>query len=420
MHLLFETVTKAIKNEHLRMALEKSTSVSIEKRNAQVTEIPDFEKLRETSSQIREKSVLNLRHLLKTFVQNAKSKGFRVHFAQSANEACWIVYRILKDHNASNVVKSKSMTTEEIHLNEFLQNQGIRILETDLGEFIVQLAGEPPAHITAPALHKSRNEIAQLFQKHLNYEGGNKPAQLTRFARDYLRKMFLNAHAGITGANFLIAESGSIVIVENEGNARFTFTMPKLHIVVTGMEKIVERKTEVGKLLRLLAPSATGQRQTSYVSFINKPIDKDVHIVLLDNGRLNIADSTLFRDSMKCIRCGLCSLVCPVFQIVGGQTYLSPYSGPIGIIVTPLISQNPHNIALTSYLCTLCGRCNEVCPVKIDLTDLILKVRNTYGMKTLPVFPKFVVNTWSLLLKMYPRLPKFFHKVLQSRNLGKL
>ncbi len=405
MHQLTKAIEKALYDEALRKGLEKSTSVSIAKREQRVKEIPDFELLREKASRIKENTVKNIRILLKEFIFRAKSSGFQVHIAQTADEARRTIYEILREHHATTVIKSKSMTSEEIELNTFLESKGLSVYETDLGEFIIQIAGERPAHITAPALHKSRKEVAELFRKKLQYHGDDSPAHLTEFVRGFLRRVFLNADAGITGANFLVAKTGTIVVVENEGNARFTLTAPGLHIVLAGVDKLVNDWNDLYPLLRLLAPSATGQRQTSYVSFINKPLDREVHIVLLDNGRLEIAESPHFFQSLKCIRCGMCSLVCPVFQVIGGQSYLSPYSGPIGIVVSPLLNLPNHNVSLLPYLCTLCGRCVEVCPTKIDLVDLILKTRSNIGHTALPIIPKISVKAWKYMLNTKSVLP---------------
>ncbi len=377
-----QAIHRALTNSTLRRALEKSTSVSQDKRREALAQIPHWKALREEASRIRSESIRRLPEWVRRFTQQAKRNGMKVHYARTAEDARAWVLRILQEHGVRRVVKSKSMTTEEIGLNPALEAAGLEVLETDLGEFILQLAHEPPSHITAPALHKTRREIADLFRRTLGYAGPEDPEALTRFARDTLRQAFFRAEAGITGANFLIAETGSVVVVENEGNARLTLTLPPLHIVVAGIDKVIPRWQDAAPLLRLLAPSATGQIQTTYVSVISgpepdpaSPGPQEIHIILVDHGRSQIAAHPEFWEILKCIRCGACSLVCPVFQVIGGQTYGSVYSGPIGIVLSPLLFQEREDFQKLPFLSSLCGACRDVCPVGIDLPALILKAR---------------------------------------------
>ncbi len=378
-----DTIRQALRNPILQTALRKSTALSQQKRADAIAEIPEWEHLQHQASQIRAESVRHLAAWVRQFSERARQNGIRVHFASTAEDARAQILALLRAHGVRRVVKSKSMTTEEIELNPALERAGIQVVETDLGEYILQLAQEPPSHITAPALHKTREEIAALFRTSLGYTGPSDPEALTRFARETLRRAFLEAEAGITGANFLVAETGSLVIVENEGNARFTMTLPRLQIAVAGLDKVIPRWQDLAPLLRLLAPSATGQIQTTYISVIsgpepdpNLPGPEEIHLVLIDNGRSRIAQDPEFWEILKCIRCGACSLACPVFQLIGGQAYRTVYSGPVGIVLSPLLFPWREDLQSLPFLSSLCGACADVCPVKIDLPRLILLARS--------------------------------------------
>jgi L-lactate dehydrogenase complex protein LldF len=350
------------------------------KRTAAIASLPDFEGLREKASAARMNVLDNLRTYVDRFSQNATKAGAVVHHASDAVAAREIIAQVLKDHKVKMVAKGKSMVSEEIHLNPYLEKHGFEIVETDLGEYIIQLDGETPSHIIVPAIHKNRQQIGKLFADKLGVPYSEDPQVLTKIARKVLREKFLTADAGISGANFAIAESGSIVIVTNEGNGRMVTSVPPLHIALLTIDKMLPTLRELPTFIRLLPRSATGQAISTYVSIITgtrKPQEltgaKNLHIVLLDNGRSNINTGDC-REMLKCIKCGACMNVCPVYRTVGGHSYAATYPGPMGIILSTLLGglKSTHPLIDAS---TLCGACNEVCPVKIPLTDLIIKQR---------------------------------------------
>jgi L-lactate dehydrogenase complex protein LldF len=342
--------------------------------------LDDPARLREAGAAIRTNALARLPELLEEFERNVTAKGGQVHWARDAREARTLVGTILKEANATTVTKGKSMVTEEIALNSYLEEQGITPVETDLGEYIIQLRREPPSHIVAPAFHLRKEDVESSFRDaHKALSPGRnltERASLAAEARGILREKFLSADAGITGANFLIAETGSAVIVTNEGNGDLTRLLPPLHIVVTGIEKVVGTPDEASTLLRLLTRSATGQAITSYVTFASGPHhngDADgpraFHVVLVDNGRSEILGGPA-HEVLKCIRCGACLNHCPVYGVVGGHAYGAVYPGPIGAALDPALE----GIAQTHHLpdaSSFCGRCEEVCPVKIPLTRIM-------------------------------------------------
>jgi L-lactate dehydrogenase complex protein LldF len=290
------------------------------------------------------------------------------------------VLRIAKERNARSVVKSKSMVSEEIHLNYYLEKEGIRVVESDLGEYIIQLAGETPSHIIAPAIHKNRKQVAELFSKVAGRTLSDETTELCRFAREELRRKFLEADIGISGCNFAVAESGSVVLISNEGNARLTTTLPKVHIAIMGMERLVPTWRELDIVVSMLTRSATGQKISVYVTAMSGPrrpedIDgpEEFHLIVLDNGRSDIL-GTAYQEVLKCIRCGACLNVCPVYRQIGGHAYGGVYSGPIGAVLTPLL-QGYEEWQELPYASSLCGACTEVCPVKIPLHDLLIEHR---------------------------------------------
>ncbi|NNG48055.1 MAG: iron-sulfur cluster-binding protein, partial [Deltaproteobacteria bacterium] len=303
-----------------------------------------------------------------------------VHWAKDAAAAREIISGILKDRGAKTVVKSKSMVSEEIHLNAHLEKAGMEVLETDLGEYIIQLVGETPSHIIVPAIHKNRRQVGRLFAEKLGVEYTEDPQVLTKIARRAIREKFLNADAGLSGANFAAAASGSLVLFTNEGNGRMVTTVPPLHIAILSPEKMIPSLADLPTFIRLLPRSATGQSITSYVSVITgtrKPGEatgaKELHIVMLDNGRTEILSGEC-REILKCIRCGACMNVCPVYRTVGGHSYGWTYPGPMGIVLTTLLTGMAKSHPLVDAS-TLCGACDEVCPVRIPLVDLFLKLR---------------------------------------------
>ena len=352
-----------------------------EKRKKAIATVDDWEGLRDRARAIKDETLLELDTYLEQFAANAENAGAKVHWARDASEACAIVLQLIKDRGATNVVKSKSMVTEEIHLNKALEADGIQPIETDLGEWIIQLAGETPSHIVVPAIHKTKAQIAELFVGKVGIEKTEDVDVLTGAARRILRERFARAEIGISGVNFGVAETGTILILENEGNVRLTTSVPKTHIAVMGIEKIVPRLADLDVFLKLLPRSGTGQNLTAYQSLItgtkrnaNDEGPDEVHIVLLDNGRSRMLAHPVTRQSLACIRCGACLNACPVYQQIGGHAYGSVYPGPIGAVITPQLIGYSKARQLP-FASSLCGACREVCPVKIDIPELLLHLR---------------------------------------------
>ena len=374
-----ENTAQAVRNAALRAAMRNATGLFAVKRADAVSAVP-LEEWRDLASETRLQVLDNLADYVDRFARNAVKAGATVHRAKDTATAREIVGYLLKDQGIQRVVKSKSMISEEIHLNDFLEKQGITVLETDLGEYIIQLAREHPSHIIVPAIHKDRRQVGKLFADSLGCEYTDDPAILTRIARAKLRKEFLSAEAGISGANFAVADSGTIVIFTNEGNGRMCTSLPRLHIAVTSIEKIIPSLADLPKFIRLLPRSATGQILTTYMSMITgtRKIGeatgaKDLHIVLLDNGRSDIVAGE-YREMLKCIRCGACLNACPVYQTVGGHAYGSTYPGPMGIVLTVLLEGMERAHTLLDGT-TLCGACGDVCPVKVPLPKLLRRLR---------------------------------------------
>ena len=374
-------IREAVADPVLARNVVRATDTSSAHRRTVVAERPDWEALRARAGTLRAHVLTHLDTYLESFAANARARGAEVHAALDAEEARRIVLDLVRSRDCRRILKSKSMTTEEIELNPALEAQGFHPLETDLGEYIVQLAGEPPSHITAPALHRSAEQIRDLFQAEGVLAGrGAPPADreglatwLSLQAREHLRPRLLDADLGITGANFLVAETGTVVLVENEGNIRYTTTTPRLQIAVVGIEKVIPRLQDLATLLPLLTRSATGQRATTYTSLISGPLE-ELHVILLDAGRSALLRSEADRDLLRCIRCGACMNVCPVYRTVGGHAYGSPYPGPIGALVTPLLRGEPEDRELP-FLSSLCAACTEVCPVGIQLHGHLLGQR---------------------------------------------
>ncbi len=356
--------------------------------------LPEWEQLRETASQIKSHTMANLGRYLEQFEANARRLGVQVHWAGDAEEHNRIVLDILERHGATHIVKSKSMLTEECHLNPYLEQHGIEVVDTDLGERIVQFRKEPPSHIVLPAIHIKREEVGELFHEHLGTEAGaTDPKYLTEAARGHLRDKFMNAQVGITGVNFGIAETGGFVVCTNEGNADLGVSLPPVHIACMGIEKLVPRAGDLGVLLRLLARSATGQPITTYTSHFHGPIPGgELHVVLVDNGRSRIRANETFRESLHCIRCGACMNTCPVYRRSGGYSYDNTIPGPIGSVLGPLRDAPKH--ASLPYACSLCGSCTDICPVKIPLHDLLLTWRGEIAGRHLLPWTK----RWSMKL----------------------
>lgn len=351
------------------------------KRDKAAQALPEWETLREVASQIKMHTVTHLADYLEQFERNAKNRGATVHWARDAAEHNRIVLDILQRHKVARVVKSKSMLTEECHLNPFLEQHGIDVVDTDLGERIVQLRHETPSHIVLPAIHIKKEEVGALFHEQLGTDAGaTDPAYLTEAARGHLREKFLKADAGITGVNFAIAETGGFVVCTNEGNADLGVSLPNLHIACMGIEKLIPRAKDLGVFLRLLARSATGQPITTYSSHFHGPRSGgDLHIVMVDNGRSAVLARDEFRRSLSCIRCGACMNTCPVYRRSGGHSYNNTVPGPIGSILAPLQDSAKHSSL--PFACSLCGSCTDVCPVKIDLHHQLLAWRGELGRR---------------------------------------
>lgn len=369
----------AVEDETLRQAMRTATDTFTEKRAQGIFSLP-IEAWRDKASEIKLRVLDNLDNYVDLFAASATRAGAVVHRAYDAAAARDIVYHVLKDRGAKRIVKAKSMVTEEIHLNKHLEDRGMKVVETDLGEYIVQIADEPPSHILAPAIHKNRKQIGRLFADKLGVEYSEDPEVLTGVARKVLREEFLNADAGITGANFAVASTGSIALFTNEGNGRMVTTIPKLHIAVLTIEKIIPTLADLITFIRLLPRSATGQPLSSYLSVITGTRREgettgaeELHIVLVDNGRSRIAAGE-FREILKCIRCSACMNVCPVYRTVGGHAYGSTYPGPMGIILTVLLEGLEHAHTLLDAS-TLCGACREVCPVRVPIPHLLRELR---------------------------------------------
>lgn len=346
-----------------------------QKRDLAAHGIPEWEKLRDWASQIKNHTLSQLAHYLRVFEQNAKLNGVQVHWAKDGKEHNEIILQIIQANKIQKIVKSKSMLTEECHLNEFLGEKGISVVDTDLGERIVQFRKEAPSHIVLPAIHLKKEDVSDTFHEFLDTEkGNNDPQYLTEAARQYLREHFIASELAITGVNFAVAETGGIVVCTNEGNADMGAHTAAVHIACMGMEKIIPKAEHLGVFLRLLARSATGQPVTTYSSHFHKPrAGQQMHIVIVDNGRSRQLGRPDFRNSLKCIRCAACFNTCPVYRRSGGHSYHTAVAGPIGSILSPNLDMKSH--ADLPFASTLCGSCSNVCPVKIDIHEQLYKWR---------------------------------------------
>jgi len=401
---------KALQNAPLQAALRTAMVRFRALRISAVEEIPDWQALRQHAHDTKAHALAHLDRYLEQLERQVTGAGGVVHWARDADEARNLITR-LAGSSGRRVVKSKSMTTEEIELNDALQHAGCEVTETDLGEYLVQLAGERPAHIIAPVVHKSKEAIAALLSEKLGVPRYDDAQELTRVAREALRRKFLEADVGISGVNFAVAETGTIVVVENEGNARLATTLPRMHIAVMGIEKVIPRLADLDVFLTLLPRSATGQRMSSYVSFLTGPRrageadgPQELHLVLLDNGRTAIHADSSMRESLACIRCGACLNVCPVFERTAGHAYGSEYSGPIGAVLTPLF-EGLDVAGDLPFASSLCGACGEVCPVKIELPRLLLELRSrVVRQRGAPVAERLFVWGWVNAMKSARRL----------------
>ena len=362
--------------------------------------VPEWEALREAASAIKGHVLSRLADYLEEFERNAAQNGIQVHWARDGAEHNAIVHGLLAGRGVTRVVKSKSMLTEECGLNPYLESRGIEVTDTDLGERIVQLLGEPPSHIVVPAIHRTKEEIGELFYRRLGTPAGlTDPTALTEAARHHLRQKFLDAQAGITGVNFAIAETGGVVVVTNEGNADMGTSLPPIHVACMGVEKVVPRARDLGVLLRVLARSATGQPSSVYASHFHGPLPGgEMHVVIVDNGRSAILARDAFRPSLWCIRCGACLNTCPVYRRSGGYSYGATIPGPIGSVLSAL--RNPRAHADLPFASSLCGSCSDVCPVRIDLHQELLAFRRELaGQGLVPLRKRLAMKAASLVMR---------------------
>jgi len=374
-------IDEALNDPHLQAAVYTATARMADRRKATVCDYPGFEDLRQHAHNIKRHALDHLDCYLEMLERNVTAHGGQVVWARDSEEACKFVLDLARERGIDTVVKSKSMTTEEIHLNERLEEAGIDAVETDLGEYILQLNHERPFHILAPALHKTIGDVSKIFERKLHSKPETEPERLTAIARRALRRKFLEAGMGITGANFLLADSGGVVIVENEGNARLGTSAPRIHVAISGIEKVIPRTQDLAVFLKLLGRSATGQQLSVYTSLLCGPRrmgepdgPAEFYLVLLDNGRTRLLKDPEKRESLFCIRCGACLNHCPVYRKIGGYSYPWVYSGPIGAILTPQYKGLGEDSWLP-FASSLCGACGEVCPVKIDIPKILLLLR---------------------------------------------
>jgi len=378
-----QKIHETLADPKLQLAIYKATGRLVEERRKAIEPdvCPDYQELRTHANAVKQHTIEHLDYYLEEFARRVESHGGKVIFCKDAEEVSDFVLSLAKERRAELIVKSKSMTTEEIDLNERLEHHHLESVETDLGEYIIQLAHERPYHIVAPALHKTREQVADLLTDRLGVPRETVIEKQTMIARAVLREKFLAADIGVSGANFLVADSGAVVIVENEGNARLTTSAPRIHIAVAGIEKLIPRAQDLAVFLKLLGRSATGQRLTVYTSFLSGPRRDDeldgpdeFYVVLLDNGRTKVLADREKRQSLYCIRCGACLNHCPVYRKIGGHSFPWVYSGPIGAILTPQFLGVRHEPGLP-FASSLCGACAEVCPVKIDIPRILLELR---------------------------------------------
>jgi len=376
-----ELSKKALNDQNLQKALKNFSTLIQEKRNLAFSLLDDSEGLRDQAHNIKKETLERIDEYLEHLEKNVIRLGGKVHWARDAKKAREIVKTIASDKGVKTVVKGKSMVTEEIALNQGLIARGIEVSETDLGEFIIQLAEEPPSHLVGPAIHKTKEQIAELFSEKLGVRLMEDPQEMTMIARNALRDKFIQSDMGITGVNFAVAETGSIVLLENEGNIRLSTTLPKIHVAIMGIEKVIPNLEDLNIFLKLLARSTTGQKLSSYTSIITGPKRggesdgaEEFHLIILDNGRSKILADEELRETLYCIRCGACLDFCPVYLKVGGHSYGWVYSGPIGSILTPQLINRKQAYQLP-FASSLCGACAEVCPVKINIPKILLTLR---------------------------------------------
>jgi len=403
---------QAVRNKTLRDALFRATGKFDDGRREIMATLPQSEQVREKARQIKDEVLANLDTYLAEFSERAEAAGAHVHWAANGEQANEIVVAIAREHGVRNIVKSKSMVSEETHLNDALGKAGLHVVESDLGEYILQVASDHPSHIVVPAVHRTKEEIADLFNNAFDADLPSEPTAITAFARKRLRDEFAGAEMGITGANFACADTGTIVQVTNEGNGRLSTTWPRVHVVFTGIEKLIPGLADLPVFLKLLARSATGQPLTIYTNLITGPRRtgegdgaQELHIVLLDNGRTDVHGSG-YHETLRCIRCGACLNTCPVYRAVGGHAYGGIYPGPIGSLLTPLY-EGKRRFRHLPHASSLCGACYEACPVKINIPQMLIEMKaDQAGEGMTPFFERMTFRVWSLAMrsKLFYRL----------------
>lgn len=423
------TTAQKFKSESVRLTanldhrqwIQKSLRGYETKRDEFKGRFQSWEQARQVAAEIKYETINHLDRYLEQFVKNIEARGANVHWASDAREAREIFLAIAHENQVRLIIKSKTMTSEEIHLNEALQQAGFEVFESDLGEYIVQLRDEPPYHIVFPAMHLKRGEISEIFQQKLGAEAVTDPEALTMIARRVMREKFCQADMGVSGVNFGVAETGMISITENEGNARLTTSLPRIHVALMGIEKLVRRMDDLALFLPMLATAGAGQNLTGYNTLYGgarlageSDGPEQFHLVLLDNGRTRILADAEQRDLLHCIRCGACLNVCPIFRNVGGHTYGTTYQGPIGSVITPHL-RGLQNWKHLSFSSSLCGACSEVCPVKIDLAHHLLHNRRNAVREKPPFFEKLAFDGFAFMMRrpaLY-KLGMWLGKVLQ-------
>ncbi len=415
--LPFPTLAKeALQDRQLRANLARATTTIRNKRAKVVAEVSDWEALRQAGHDIKMESLANLSAHLEKFESEFATAGGVVHWARNSQEACEIVAGIALANQITQVVKVKSLTTDEINLNEYLQARGIEAKETDLAELIVQLADEHPSHILVPAIHKNRDQIRDLFLEKISEapkDLSNSPRELAMTARAHLRNRFLSARMAVSGANFAIAESGTLCVVESEGNGRMCLTLPEILVTVVGIEKILPKWNDLEVFLQLLPRSSTGERMNPYTSFWTGAGDgpSQRHVILLDNGRIQTLADENGREALACIRCSACMNVCPVYERTGGHSYNSVYPGPIGAIITPQLL-GPGQAKTLPFASTLCGACYDVCPVKINIPKILVHLRAKENAANAPLSEKLAMQAAAFALR--PRGLKILAVVIEK------
>ena len=386
------------------------------KRDENKARFQSWETARQAAAEIKYEVINHLDRYLEQFVKNLEARGVKVFWASNAQEARDYIAQVARDNKVRSIIKSKSMTSEEIHLNEALIHAGFEVFESDLGEFIVQLRDEPPYHLVFPSMHLTRGQISEIFQKKIGTEPVQEPEELTMIARRIMRQKFCAADMGISGVNFGVAETGMISVTENEGNARLTTSLPRIHVALMGIEKLVRRMDDLALFLPMLATAGAGQNLTCYNTLFAGPRQRgesdgpeQMHLVLLDNGRTQVLADAEQRDSLHCIRCGACLNVCPIFRNVGGHTYATTYGGPIGSVITPHL-RGLQEWKHLSFASSLCGACSQACPVKIDLAHHLLRNRRNAIQQKASAMEKLMFGGFAFVMRR-PGLYRFAAKV---------